>query len=204
MCFKKRSKQTNLRDSFDSQINFSIIIFDEIFVFEIQKIIISNLNYQENIISNIETKIESEISLFDQKSWHYIRNFRSNFHFFERTEIIYFLRKIFEILFILLTNRSFFSIHLINSIFRLEIFKSFHNIFFYNQYRNHFLCSKIDRNTYLLIITNRFFFFVIKIISIIEFENQSIFRQNFNIDNFNSILKSFVFFENIVRSYLFQ
>ena len=48
-----------------------------------------------------------------------------------------------------------------------------------NQYRNYSSCSKIDRNTYLLIITNRFFSFVIKIVSIIESEIQSIFRQNF-------------------------
>ena len=107
------------------------------------------------------------------------RNFRSNFYFFDRFSIIYLFRKFFKILFISLTNRSFFSIHSINSIFCLEIFKVFHNIFSNNQHWNHFFYSKIDHKTYLLIITNRHFSFVTKIISIIESKNQSIFRQNF-------------------------
>ena len=46
-CFKERSEQTNLRDNFDLQTTTIFIIFDEAFVFEIQKIIKSNLNHQE-------------------------------------------------------------------------------------------------------------------------------------------------------------
>ena len=77
-----------------------------------------------------------------------------------------------------------FYIHSINSIFRLEIFEFFHNIFSNNQHWNHFFYLKIDYKTYLLIITNRHFFLVTKIITIIEFENQSIFRQNFQYQQF--------------------
>ena len=58
--------------------NFSFITFDETFVFEIQKIIKSNLNHQENIIFEQES---------NQKFRRWIKNFRSNFHFFERIEI---------------------------------------------------------------------------------------------------------------------
>ena len=88
-------------------------------------------------------------------------------------------RKIFKIIFVFLTNRSFFFIHSINSIFRLKVFKFIHNIFSDNQHWRHFFHSKIDYNTYLFVITNWHIFFVIRIVSIIEFENQSIFRQNF-------------------------
>ena len=93
--------------------------------------------------------------------------------------IIFLIREFFDILSILLTNRSFFSIHSINFIFRLEIFEFFHNISSNNQHWSHFSYLKIDHKTYLLIITNRHFFFVAEIISIIESKNQSIFRQNF-------------------------
>ena len=68
---------------------------------------------------------------------------------------------------------------MINSISRVKIFEFFHNTFSNNQHWNHFSYSKIDHITYLLIIANRHFSFVTKIVSIIESENQSIFRQNF-------------------------
>ena len=129
--------------------------------------------------------------------------------------------------------------------------RNFRNISSNNQHWNHFFYSKVDHRTYLLIIANRHLSFATKIASIIEFENQSIFRQNFQywqfyiniwiildfwkfskitsvdlanqfrffnicdeIDNIshifdqyfdkNSVLKSYNFFENITKSYLFQ
>ena len=58
-------------------------------------------------------------------------------------------------------------------------FRIFSQYFFKQSALKSFFYSKIDHITYLLIIANRHFFFVTKIVSIIESENQSIFRQNF-------------------------
>ena len=79
----------------------------------------------------------------------------------------------------MLANRSFFSIHSINSISRLETFEFFRNISSNNQHWSHSSYSRVSHRIYLLIIANRHLSFVAKIVSIIETENQSIFRQNF-------------------------
>ena len=102
-CFKKHSKQTNSRDSFDSQTTIFFIIFDETFVFEIQKIKFksSRKHYTEYLNNDairnsiVESKIKSLII-----------NIR----------IILFARESFEILSIFLTNRLFFHINSIISI----------------------------------------------------------------------------------------
>ena len=107
------------------------------------------------------------------------QKFSIDFHFFDRIRIIYLFREFFKIVIKFLANWSFFSIHSINSIFRLEIFEFFHNISSDNQYWSHFFYLKVDHRTYLLIIINRHFFFATRIITIIESENQSIFEQNF-------------------------
>ena len=78
----------------------------------------------------------------------------------------------------MLTNRSSFFTHSINSISRLKVFKSFHNIFSNNQHWSHFSYSRVNSRTYLLMLINRSFFLVVKIVTIIEFENQSAFQQN--------------------------
>ena len=151
---------------------FFFIIFDETFVFEIQKI-----KFKSSKKHHIWAKIESEISSLNQKSnfrslifesffsfenqfehifidfcqfisffnifdeininfskqWsnqkfsHYIRNFRSNFYFFDRIRIIYLFRKFFKIIFVFLTNWSFFY-----SFDQFDI--SFKNFQIYSQY----------------------------------------------------------------------
>ena len=167
--------------SLNQKSNFRSSIFESFFSFENQfeHIFIDLCQFISffNIFDEININFSKQWS--NQKSNHYIKYFRSNFHFFDRIRIIYLFRKSFKIIFVFLANRSFFFIHSINSIFRLKIFKFIHNIFSNNQHWNHFFQSRIDHKTYLLIITNRHIFFVIRIISINEFENQSIFWQNF-------------------------
>ena len=168
MCFKERSKQTNLRDSLDSQTTIFLFyhFWRNIRVWNSENHQIKSRSSKKHHTRNTRAKIKSEtsslsqksdlwssiletffsfenqlehifidscqfISFFnildeinisfskqwsDQKSNHYIKNFRSNFHLFDRIRIIYLLRKFFKIIFVSLAKNLVFFISTLNSI----------------------------------------------------------------------------------------
>ena len=79
------------------------------------------------------------------------------------------------------------------------------NLFSLHRHWNHSICSRLDSKTYLLIIANRSLSLATVIASLFESENQSI-SQHISVQYFdkNSVLRSFIFFENIAKSYLFR
>ena len=112
-------------------------------------------------------------SISNQKSYqkfrYSIKNFLSNFHFHDRTRVIYFFREFFRIVSILLTIRSFcfidsFNIQLENFEMIVISNKKIH-IFTLSQYRDYLFFSR-TLSKHICFFINRLYFLISTIISI--------------------------------------